>query len=222
MANGCAAASCHGPNTTSRFQLVRPAVNRPIQNATTQSNLRAVLAQVDTEKPEDSPLLTVPLAPHGTSRRAIFGKPQQQQYQLLLAWVRDVAGKTEKASSSAPSVPDSSDPFGTGKPGDVPPTGQPRQASNGPPPTANIVDRLHERLQQGQPPHSSPSSQAPTAAGRSPKRHSAPEPFRPRDPFDAELFNRRFFPTAAAKKEAESPGPRPAEEVRAVPVGSGR
>ena len=42
---------------------------------------------VDREHPEASRLLTVPQAPHGTAKTAIFSDHQVTQYRRLLAWV---------------------------------------------------------------------------------------------------------------------------------------
>lgn len=107
LLNQCSTAGCHGPASTSALRLMRVAANRTQSRRATQRNLHSVLGIVDTDKPDNSPLLTAPIRAHGTSRAPVFTSRQTLQYQQLVAWAFAVAGRereegaTENAASNA-------------------------------------------------------------------------------------------------------------------------
>jgi hypothetical protein len=206
LQNHCSAAACHGPSTTSSFRLVRLPYGRLASQRLTHQNLRAALAAVDREAPDKSPLLTMPLKPHGTAKEAIFKTRDLARYRQLVAWVRQVMGGPSDVASKAE---------------------QDRQ-----PPLLQATTELEAEAEPRKTPHESLKVLKP-AGFRSPPRgseegatessHMAPSPlhqegpsnqdrdglpsqgsrlggFVPRDPFDPEIFNRRHFPGRAAPK----------------------
>jgi hypothetical protein len=100
LINQCSTAGCHGPTSSTTLRLMRVAANRTQSRRATQRNLHAVLSCLDTEKPDNSPLLTVPIRPHGTSRAAMFTNQQTQQYRQLVAWVYAVANQKPESSDA--------------------------------------------------------------------------------------------------------------------------
>jgi hypothetical protein len=61
----------------------------------TQRNLHAVLSCIDTENPDASKLLAMPIRPHGTSVAAVFTSKQAFQYRQLVNWVHAVAHRPQ-------------------------------------------------------------------------------------------------------------------------------
>src|SRR5262249_40175580 len=63
--NSCATAGCHGPNSTSKFTLIKPISDRNLQRRATQRNLFNCVQFVDHEMPSASKLLAAAREPHG-------------------------------------------------------------------------------------------------------------------------------------------------------------
>ena len=70
LMNHCTSSGCHGPQSQTRFRLMRTPVNQPAGRRLTQRNLQAVLEYVDYNAPSSSRLLTVISGPHGPELRA--------------------------------------------------------------------------------------------------------------------------------------------------------
>ena len=94
LLNTCTAAGCHGPQSENRLRLLRIPLGKTPSRRLTQRNLHAVLATIDRNDPPASPLLTAPVAPHGTAKAAIFTNREVAQYKHLVDWVQRVASKT--------------------------------------------------------------------------------------------------------------------------------
>lgn len=90
LMNKCANAGCHGPGTTSSFQL---ASSRQGSNPTiAERNLAAVLKQIDLSRPTSSPLIANMEGAHGGSKIPLFrGRSGAQQMGVLREWVEAVA-----------------------------------------------------------------------------------------------------------------------------------
>jgi hypothetical protein len=88
LINRCAANSCHGPNSTSSYHLVRPGLGNAANRRFTLRNLHATLAFVDKQQPEDSRLLKSLRDAHGPNDTKVFAANEQLQLELLSAWVR--------------------------------------------------------------------------------------------------------------------------------------
>lgn len=173
LINHCTAAACHGPDTQAKFRLLRIPVGRPPSRLVTQRNLQATLQSVDRQQPAASPLLTVPVRPHATAKTAIFTNRQVAQYQRLVEWVRQVADRPEAK---------------------VPATVVPKEK---PPVQAMAAESPGPGF------HSPPADQQPAVEPKlkDPFAETFPlQPdlpgvqFVPIDPFDPEIFNRRYFP----------------------------
>ena len=103
MINKCA--QCHASHKT-EFQLVR--YGRIMKPRISEQNLAAVLAQVDLESPESSPLLVHSMTMHGGSRRSSFpGRSGGIQLDLLRTWVRGVAQHLQPTLAGRSSQPSS-------------------------------------------------------------------------------------------------------------------
>jgi len=214
LVNRCSAAGCHGPGSDQAFRLLRIPSSRPASRRLTQRNLHGTLAWVDRDKPRESKLLTVPVQPHG-SAEAMFTDHQRDQYQRIVDWVHQVAGQGGSVAGVAAKPPEERPPHvrlpwqatAAAHTEPVAPSGD--QPSNVVPavPTAGV------RASQatgviGFRPGGIPRTTDPMV-----QRGASLPDAAPVDPFDAEVFNRRFFP----QKRASSPiGP----DVRDQPLGS--
>lgn len=165
LLNSCTTSGCHGPGSTTGFSLHRvPLSNKTPSRRLTQRNLMTVLRYVDSTNPAESPLLALPIKEHGPARAAIFMSRDMAQYRQLTAWVGQV---TRGASPPvAQSVTKPAQPLLQSVSGSAPPAAARPAAA------------------------SSPAATASGATGRS----STSGDYTPVDPFDAEVFNRQYFP----------------------------
>ncbi|MBI1900676.1 MAG: hypothetical protein HYS13_06140 [Planctomycetia bacterium] len=214
LQNGCMTASCHGPQSASAFRLQRIPAGRPATRRLTQRNLAAALAFVDPKKPSESPLLVFPGKPHGGAKQAPFGKRDEEQYRQLYQWVV-LAGRATRPPDAAD---DSAQPPLPGKAVLFQPSHEPPSAAaNNADPSLSSHPDAEAALQA--PAESEPlplleravpvpgggektptaGRQSPGATGASPvpgatgKAKETPQGFVPKDPFDPEIFNRRYF-----------------------------
>lgn len=106
MLNRCATNNCHGTNDLPTFHLIRPPPGKTLSRRLTLQNLNAMLPSVDRTNPDASPLLQVPLAPHGPVRGALLSTDGDKAYSKLKHWVGLFAtrGDTEQADEPA-SIP---------------------------------------------------------------------------------------------------------------------
>ena len=109
LINSCANTSCHGSQGENSFRLTHKWNVRGNTRHITDQNLRAVLEQIDTEHPEQSPLLTVLQQPHGPRKTAVLtGAQARQQQQMLTRWALQVARTqgppTKKPASGAGAI----------------------------------------------------------------------------------------------------------------------
>jgi hypothetical protein len=87
LVNNCTATGCHGPQSTTNLRLFRVSSGEAANWRISQRNLLTVLQYVNREDPAASPLLTVPSAPHGTAKAAIFNERRANQFLRLSGWV---------------------------------------------------------------------------------------------------------------------------------------
>ncbi|MCS7306714.1 MAG: hypothetical protein NZ602_16595 [Thermoguttaceae bacterium] len=137
LLNNCTASGCHGPGEKSRFCLLKPPSGQSATRRLTQRNLASTFQWIHPKQPLQSPLLTIPLAPHGSAKSPIFGNPQSEAYQRLVRWVllaaswgagadamlKDSSSQTQMASGSggpSGSAPANSD-VATSRPSQLPP-----------------------------------------------------------------------------------------------------
>ena len=93
LVNQCSTAGCHGPATSSSLRLMRVAADRTQSRRATQRNLHSVLTNIQHDQPDGSPLLMMPVRPHGGSQTAVFSSRQAMQYRQLVEWAYAVANK---------------------------------------------------------------------------------------------------------------------------------
>jgi hypothetical protein len=168
LLNRCGANQCHGPNARSAFRLLRPPSGQLATRRFTQRNLYAALSMLDRANPDASPLITKPQTRHGGSPTAIFDKHTQQQLAELIAWARLTVGASERPAAA--------------------------------PAPATIRPAQHTLSQPAASDAPAPAEvQAATGAGSVVTMRPLPEPpeaaggsYAPRDPYDPELFNRRY------------------------------
>lgn len=191
LMNHCAAAGCHGPQSQSRFQLLRTPLGRPPSRRLTQRNLDAVLAWVDREDPAASRLLANPAhaaehrsappirGPHDPVRKAAFSERQVVHYERMADWVRQL---TRRPTPTIPrTVAPKNKPPVQAMPTELPDLDiSSLETLGAPDPQPTAAARFGE--------------QTPSVPGSSVKRGAALPVFIPVDPFDPEIFNRRFFP----------------------------
>ena len=190
LINNCTAAGCHGPGAKSDFRLQRALSGR----RPTQKNLYEVMQLVDRRSPSASPLLLKPGEPHADTGRPVFRSHQTRQYQMLVDWVAAVAGRDmgKDAEDSR------QQPGGSGRLS-VPPV----VAADGLA-VPSTIPRLLSVPDESKPIPTPAKDSAVTTAGglediipaKSRIKRGAPlRRFEPRDPFDPEIFNRRYFGT---------------------------
>lgn len=204
LINKCAGAGCHGTSTESSFRLIRNVGNRYPTRGQTQQNLIAVLQQIDKEQPQNSPLLLKPLEPaHGGQSGLLFSDQDQAQYERLVEFANlvgdkplpPVGDKPEEYAAQSPADPFPSEmqrPQPGASPTDAVQSAEPSMdggtTGNGGPPVGDeeFKDLTDEAILE--------------AFEASPVQHGAiVERYRPIDEFDAEIFNRRFFPVSPPK-----------------------
>ncbi len=179
LLNRCATSGCHGLRTASSFRLYRPVSGHLITRRFTQRNMFRALQRIETSDPARSPLLKVPKGPHGSAEHAIFKKDDQKQYAELAAWVelsaRSIAGdRSRHASRNAPLT--------------IPTFNRPERP----------VSYQHELRGSAKPSPQQQTQKHQPLPGSSNSYNTVPEQQEPRqvskeDPFDPEVFNRRFF-----------------------------
>ena len=201
LVNHCAASGCHGPGATKGFQLTRLPPGGTPSPRLTQRNLHAAIQHVDWANPGSSPLARVPASPHGTARSAVF--TTRQQYEQVLDWCYDVA----RAPSPVVQTSHEEPVEGRGEKAVMVkrqdsvrrPSSRPGQAEKPSAPTrAPGAGQPAEKLRPG----------TGTGTGAAPRR-GAGGAAGASDPFDPEVFNRRFAPPPpSAPLEGESEPPR--------------
>lgn len=177
LLNSCTKSGCHSHTAGGQFALLRIPVGRPSSRSQTLRNLHAVVAQINSADPAQSPLLTVPVKEHGTARGPIFSNHEMLQYRQLMVWTYRVSQQAPPYEASvAPATPATTAPA---------PTVAPASANlpTAAPPATTIEFRSAEPT--GVMPATSTS---PTPADLRAK--PIPGDYVPVDPFDPEAFHR--------------------------------
>lgn len=176
LINRCGANGCHGPASKSNFHLLRPSSGQVMSKRFTQRNLFSVLPYIDRKNPEESRLLTLPQERHGNTLTPIFDKKSQRQFDDLLAWAKHLAAE---------------------------PPPLPLPATIGPPsPLLSQSGAEGEKRGDKTPRHIAPMNAGekpapPWIPGTAAEDKPSPgpgDPLAPRDPFDPEIFNRKYLP----------------------------
>lgn len=176
LLNYCSNSNCHGPKAESSFRLMRPLFAKRMTRRFTQRNLHTILQYIDRANPPQSQLLTIPKHPHGNLSTPVFGDRQKVQYQNLEQWVTKLGQKTT-AATPPPHVAPPPHAVLT-KPADFQETSQEPKTND----EDSLLDELVKTLTEED--------------GKSPAQPQRPKhrrQFVPRDPFDPQIFNRRYF-----------------------------
>jgi hypothetical protein len=215
LVNDCTTSGCHRPGGAQSFQLDRALLLGESNRRTTTHNLEAALALVNREHPEQSPLLTIPRKPHGGMAGPIFGPRQEQAYQHLIDWVALIAPPKPQPTDETASADDKQHAVTPAEKGAATPALMPVQpvatAIHGLP--ASPLSEANRGLKTTPAQLKAPSAVTPAAAFddgattlRPPHRlqyGARLEPWRPRDPFDPEIFNRQL----PSRKNQSVPAP---------------
>jgi hypothetical protein len=170
--NRCATSHCHGATSTNSLRLLRPPTGLGSPQRFTQRNLYAVLPFIDKNDPENSSLLTKAQEAHGDAKSPPIDPRNKAQLQELRSWVEYVANKQPPASLATidpKAVPHLSTPQTT------PPVESEKEATTAAPDNNGPAVRTA----------SAPPPASPETSGQA-------KPWQPRDPFDPEIFNRRY------------------------------
>jgi len=170
LLNHCGTAGCHGPQSDTAWQLLRVPLGKSTTRRVTQRNIASTLELINRASPAASPLLTVPLEQHGTTRGPIFSSRELAQYKLLVDWVHQVASGTKAAPSSVEH--DSPALLQTIQPAEASAEKKDTKADSAVPANLKLRDE-----------------QSPQAAGGNAKPDDPV--YVPVDPFDPEVFNRQ-------------------------------
>ena len=173
LINRCGANGCHGPASKSDFHLLRPATGQVMSKRFTQRNLFSVLQYMDLDNPEESKLLTLPQARHGNTLAPVFDKRSQRQFDDLLAWAKHLVPPLPVAPMPPATIGESQTLLS--QPGGVP-AAKPAQGS-----TPRNIAPMN-------------TGDNPVPPKPAPPQPDARETLKPRDPFDPEVFNRKYLP----------------------------
>lgn len=173
--NRCATHACHGTNSSTSYRLLRPSLGQVATSRLTHRNLQATLAFIDRNQPQTSRLIAMAQQPHGGVVETFFPDKTANQLELLATWVRRLGmefpeSQASKAlASSKPTVRPTGPAIRNNTPSGL------RAPTRGPENGVRPADHV-ESIEAGA--NSKPAAQGDT--------------YLPRDPFDPEVFNRRF------------------------------
>ena len=181
LLNTCASGGCHGAQSESHLRLLRTQLGKTSSRRFTQCNLHAIVELIDRADPPASPILTIPVAPHGNAKAPIFTNKDVVQYRQLVNWVMRVA-------SGVPEQPQTVE-----KPDDnllqqLPQSGTPA-AGTAVVPNALFTDGTEAAV------GGTAASPTTKLADKKPARRAVPAAVEtPEDPFAPEAFNERYHP----------------------------
>lgn len=192
LMNNCATAGCHGPRSSGKLRLTRLPLNGPVGRRLTQRNLHSVWQTINHADFAASPLLTQPVERHGTAKAAIFTSREGAQYRQLLGWVREATRRKKPGQPATVGTPVRH--LAQAKPTEAPSASASAPADpSAEPPIEAEADGPEAKIAaldatDGDPTVAEPEGPAEKAPGR--EREKA---YQAVDPFDAEVFNRRYF-----------------------------
>lgn len=184
LVNNCTTSGCHGPRSHGMLKLFRLSLGEPVNRRRTQRNLYAVWQVIDADSPADSPLLTLPVRPHGKLRGPIFSGREAAQYRQLVAWVYEASRQRKPPD---PDEEEEAVPAETATAKSLPKkkSKDPGKLAARKPEGDILLTSAVEELDG--------KAKTPAAAGDSEQTEEAQEQteYVPVDPFDPEIFNRR-------------------------------
>lgn len=181
--NTCATSTCHGSQSASKLQLLRAASGRPPSRRLTQRNLQALLPWIDQHDPAASPLLKYASSVHASGKAPPLA-PESAQYRRLTEWVCQMARAEERVLASKPEIKHLAEPAKMPNP-----TGREAMLTGGTEPGRAGEVHRDGVVHAAWPGPVAPAS--PEAATSATKPEA--KPAEGSDPFDPEIFNRRFL-----------------------------
>lgn len=190
LVNNCTTSGCHGPASSGKLRLMRLSLAGPPNRRLTQRNLHAVWQTIDVNEPAASPLLTQPIRPHGKAKGPIFSGHGAAQYRQLVAWVYAAT----RQRRPQPPAEDEEPPPAILLTAKKKPSKR-RPAAAGTAPTAAPLD---EPAAASEPDKGEPLTPPAETGDHTPAKGSSKETLKdddyvPVDPFDPEVFNRRYL-----------------------------
>jgi hypothetical protein len=209
LMNHCAASGCHSSFGTGKFSLLKVPAGRPPARHLTQRNLIAVMQLVDGNQPSASPILTVPVHPHGGSKAAVFTDQQVAQYREMVNWVYRVTRRPVPADHVVASSYEQIRPSPEPTDPSTPESARPGYSAK----MRGTRSRTYEPPARAA--TAAPGKKSPAEPAGSPKseRGAAGAEKPGADPFDPEVFNRQFAPPRAAPDQETAAGPFPASDI---------
>ncbi len=184
LMNRCSANACHGGRSNRSFRLIRPTLGHSMPRHYTQKNLQAALSQIDRSEPSKSPLLVMPTVSDGGAHKLVFGQADFDQIELLAFWVERVTGNAPGVPITGPQTAVVESSF------------QQETLERGSAPTAAGTTSHLQAIPLASP-LTSPSAprpqKIPVAASKLPPASSEVQVGQAPDPFDPEIFNRRYL-----------------------------
>jgi hypothetical protein len=209
LVNNCTTSACHQPGGRQSFQLDRAILRGEANRRSTMHNLEATLALVDRDNPEQSPLLVIGRKKHGGMAGPIFGTRQEQAFKHVTEWVSLVAPPTKSEEAEE---------IGEGSTVAPLPAEQvkerPHVSSSNAKTDKRELTLSDKRTSRTPPTRTATESSVIEATAidddalrtlRQPHHllyGGRLEPWRPRDPFDPEIFNRLQRSNPAAVQDA--------------------
>ncbi len=177
LINRCGASNCHGPNSHASFRLTFPSWRRTLPRRYTQRNLQSALALLDQGDPRRSPLLVMATQAHGDAKTPPLTDDNVTQLNHLAEWIYHSLGSQTPDPPAALNSPDALllQPGHRASSESAAAKKTPAVASRNPGPAAPRSDH--------------PSAAQPSASDTS---DIPPPPVSGNDPFDPEVFNRRY------------------------------
>lgn len=188
--NRCATSHCHGATSTSEFRLLRPPAGLNSPQRFTQRNLYAVLQFVDRDDPLNSSIFTKPQTPHGGGTTAAFDARGRAQMLELQTWLEQLAYRKDPPTPITidPQAAQLSTPL-RATPGATPTAAAGTSTSAAATEPASPSDLPHAASTKH---HATPSQHHAAKPAAATSDAASEKPWRPRDPFDPEIFNRRY------------------------------
>lgn len=187
LINRCGAGGCHGANSPSSFVLMNPHWSRVVPRRFTQQNLHATMRQVNRDQPQASPLLVMARRGHGGTPPPLSPDREVALLEQLSEWVHHSAERGGATDTSQARGASSSRVVPTGHSRPTPPSAGVPLA--GPPDPSGPLSGARSQPDQPQ------AGAAVSAGEQSPDRPTDVGPSHAgssADPFDPQIFNRRF------------------------------
>lgn len=179
LVNGCAASACHGPSAKNDFRLMRTPRGKLPPRRVTQRNLHAVMQWINYDEPAASRLLLAAIEPHGPQKSAVLRR-EGIPYRNLAAWLSYVS---QAGKQNLPSAVEEEGTQTLSQAISIEPT-RARAATQ---PSKLLRDMMRSKREVDSQKQDRPNAEQSTKSARS-RSGSLPS----RDPFDPDVFNRRF------------------------------